>query len=52
MASSHEYLVVIEKRSFGNGTHSKLKIGNSYIGIVKNWMKEHELHYVRKLRKL
>ena len=52
MASSHEYLVVIEKRSLGNGTHSKLKIGNSNIGIMKNWRTEHELHFVSHDRKL
>ena len=52
MASSHEYLVVIEKRSLGNGTNSIFKIGNSNVGIVKNWITEHELHFVSHDRKL
>ena len=35
-----------------HGTHSKFEIGNSYIGIVKNRITEHELHYVSNDRKI
>ena len=52
MSTSHDYLVVLEKKSFGNGMHTKFKLGNPYIGVVKNWISENEVWYVTNKTKL
>jgi hypothetical protein len=52
MSSTHDYLVVIEQKSSGNGTHTRYRVGNPYVATLKNWYTENDLWFVSDNQKL
>ena len=52
MSSTHDYLVVVELKSSGNGIHTRFRVGNPYVGTLKNWYTENDLWFVSDNRKL